>query len=51
MKEIKTTPKGQAIFPHLRKPETYEGMEIGYTVKLALPAEDLEAFKNDLYQE
>lgn len=28
------TEKGEALFPHLDKPETYEGAEIGYTITM-----------------
>lgn len=46
-KQILTTCKGIAMYPHLRKPEMYEGQEIGYTIKLVPSKEDadeLEAF-------
>lgn len=33
-----TTPKGTALYPHLRTPETYDGEVVGYTVQLQLSA-------------
>lgn len=44
-RQIYTTAKGVAMYPHLRKPETYEGQEIGLTIKLMLEAEETEKFK------
>jgi hypothetical protein len=34
------TPKGEALFAHLDKPEVYEGNEIGYTITLKLPEKE-----------
>ena len=33
-----TTPKGTALYPHLRTPETYDGEVVGFTVQLQLSA-------------
>lgn len=34
------TPRGTAMYPHVRKPEFYQGAEVGYTVQLQLSKED-----------
>lgn len=39
------------MYPHLRKPEFYEGKEIGLTIKLMLDAEETEKFKEFLMGE
>lgn len=47
-----TTPKGTALYPHLRRPETYEGAEVGYTIQMRFSKEDtdklIEALENEL---
>lgn len=47
-----TTPKGTALYPHLRKPEYYEGAEVGYTIQMRFSKEDtdklIEALENEL---
>lgn len=50
-KQILTTCKGTALYPHLRKPEMYEGQEIGYTIKLMPSKEDAEALEAFLRDE
>lgn len=47
-----TTPKGTALYPHLRRPETYEGAEVGYTIQMRFSQEDtdklIEVLGNEL---
>lgn len=43
-KKIITTPIGTAVFPHLRKPDTFKGQE-HYKVSIELPKAEAEAFK------
>ena len=38
------TPKGMAMYPYLKNPETYEGNEIGYTIQLILSEKDTKSF-------
>ena len=38
------TPKGMAMYPYLKNPETYEGNEIGYTIQLILNEKDTQSF-------
>jgi hypothetical protein len=43
-KKIITTPIGTAVFPHLRKPDTFKGQE-HFKVSVELPKAEAEAFK------
>lgn len=47
--ELRTTPRGRAIFPKLRKPDVYEGKVVGFTVKLKVTPEELKQFENEMY--
>lgn len=50
-KTIYTTAQGTAQYPHLRVPESYEGQEIGYTIKLLMSQENTAKFKLFLEKE
>ncbi|PWM76713.1 MAG: hypothetical protein DBY32_11355 [Phascolarctobacterium sp.] len=49
--KIFTTPKGVAWYPHLRTPETFEGSEIGYTIKVMFDTETALKFQQHLEAE
>lgn len=46
-----TSPKGKVFYAHIYKPEVYDGAEIGYSIQLALSAEDTEKMKKVLKAE
>lgn len=39
------TPKCKALFPRLDKPETYQGQDVGYTIKVIMSDEDTKKFQ------
>lgn len=45
------TPKGTAMYPHVRKPEFYQGKEVGYTIQLQLSKSDSEKLLAKLEEE
>lgn len=45
------TPKGKAMYAFLRKVETYEGKELGYSIQIVLSPEETKAFKQHLIDE
>ena len=50
-KKTFVTKTGIAVFPHLRRPEVFDGKEIGYTIKLMLTPEETEEMKQFLLDE
>lgn len=44
-RKVFTTKKGVAFYPHLRKPEVFEGTDVGYTCKLMLTPSETEELK------
>lgn len=50
-KEIYTTCKAKAIYPHLRTPEVYEGQDLGYTIKIIPSVEDAQKLEEFLRKE
>lgn len=46
------TPKGKAYYAYLRKPEMYEGKELGYSIQIAFDNQkEADAFKNKILDE
>ena len=45
------TPKGEARYAFLRKVETYEGQELGYSIQITFDAKTTKEFKAYLEQE
>ena len=45
------SPKGEALYPHLKTPETYEGQEVGYTIQVKFSKEDTDKLIELLEQE
>lgn len=45
------TCKGRAFYPHLRTPETFEGNDLGFTIKLIPSVEDAQKFEEFLRRE
>lgn len=50
-KNIYRTKEGTAFYPYLRTPETFEGKEIGYSIKLMMSQENTAKFKAFLAKE
>ncbi len=46
-----TSPKGTAMYPHLRQPEMYEGSEVGYTITMMFSKADTEKIEKFLKEE
>lgn len=40
------TCKGKAIYPHLRTPDTFEGNDLGFTIRLMPSVEDAQSLKS-----
>lgn len=45
------TCKGKAIYPHLRTPDTFEGNDLGFTIRLMPSVEDAQKFEEFLRSE
>lgn len=45
------TAKGTALYPHIRRPETYQGKEVGYTIQMQFNKKDTDALVARLEQE
>lgn len=45
------TCKGKAIYPHLRTPDTFEGNDLGFTIRLMPSVEDAQKFEEFLRAE
>lgn len=45
------TPKGECMYAFIRRPETYEGQELGYSIQIALSQKDTVAFRQMLMDE
>lgn len=45
------TCKGKAIYPHLRTPDTFEGADLGFTIRLMPSVEDAQKFEEFLRKE
>ena len=42
------TPKGECYYAFLRKPEMYEGNEVGYSIQIKMSEKDSKAFEDKL---
>lgn len=50
-KEIYTTPAGIAQYPYLRRPEVFDGAEVGYTIQMLFEQADLDALEKFILDE
>lgn len=48
--ELRTTPRGKAIFPKIRKPDIYNGQVVGYTIKVQLTPQEMKDFQDQMYE-
>lgn len=46
-----TTPKGEALYAYLTKPEVYEGKEMGYSIQMKFSEEDTQKMKEAIQSE